>query len=134
MDAHGGWLATAEDLVRFLVHVDGFPEVGNILSPDSLATMFTRTTAHAPDGAQVRYTKGWHIHDAGNRWHDGDLPGTMALLVSTADNRCWAVLLNARDFPNGARLDEMRGELNALMWQLGNLTADWPILSAFRDQ
>lgn len=134
MDAHGGWLATAEDLVRFLVHVDGFPEVGNILSPDSLATMFTRTTAHAPDGTQVRYAKGWHINDEGNRWHDGDLPGTMTLLVSTADNRCWAVLLNARDFPNRARLEEMRGELDALMWQLGNLTADWPILSAFRDR
>ncbi|MFD3437031.1 hypothetical protein ACFWU3_05940 [Streptomyces sp. NPDC058685] len=55
-------------------------------------------------------------------------------MVTTVDNRCWAVLLNARDCPNPARLDEMRGVLDALMWQLGNLTTDWPILSAFRDE
>ncbi|MFE7563470.1 serine hydrolase [Kitasatospora sp. NPDC057500] len=129
MDAHGGWLATAEALVRFLVHVDGFPEVGNILSPGSLATMYTRTTAHDPTGTPVTYAKGWQISDGGSRWHDGDLPGSMALMVGTVDDRCWAVLVNARDF---SRLPEMHGELDDLMWRLGSVITDWPVLSTFR--
>ena len=32
MDAHGGWIATARDLVRLLTAVDGFPSRPDILS------------------------------------------------------------------------------------------------------
>src|SRR5512133_926131 len=45
MDAHGGWIASPTDLMRFLVRVDGFPSKPDILTPGSIATMSTPTTA-----------------------------------------------------------------------------------------
>jgi len=41
MDAHGGWIATARDLVRLLNGVDGFPTRPDILSPATIQTMTT---------------------------------------------------------------------------------------------
>ncbi|HLM61275.1 MAG TPA: serine hydrolase domain-containing protein, partial [Pyrinomonadaceae bacterium] len=41
MDAHGGWIATARDLVRFLTAVDGFPTRPDILTPSTIQTMTT---------------------------------------------------------------------------------------------
>jgi CubicO group peptidase (beta-lactamase class C family) len=41
MDAHGGWIATARDLVRLFAAFDGFPSRPDILSPATLQTMTT---------------------------------------------------------------------------------------------
>src|SRR5580692_11463124 len=41
MDSHGGWLATARDLVLFLNHVDGFTSTPNILKPETVKMMTT---------------------------------------------------------------------------------------------
>ncbi|HSX80035.1 MAG TPA: serine hydrolase domain-containing protein, partial [Candidatus Saccharimonadia bacterium] len=41
MDAHGGWLASAVDLVRFAAAFD-VPATCHILRPESIATMFAR--------------------------------------------------------------------------------------------
>jgi hypothetical protein len=49
MDAHGGWIASAIDLVRFAVHVDDFPQPPDILNATSMQTMITPTTV--PDSA-----------------------------------------------------------------------------------
>ena len=90
MDSHGGWLATAEDLVRFALHVDGFPEVPDILGADSLHVMTT------PSAANRRYAKGWRVDGRGNWWHTGRLPGTWAIVMRTAGGMCWAALTNSR--------------------------------------
>ena len=52
MDSHGGWLATPTDLVRFLVHVDGFPTEPDLLKPETIKTMTTASAASssAPAG------------------------------------------------------------------------------------
>ena len=41
MDSHGGWIASASDLVRFTTHVDGFTTTPNILRPETIAVMTT---------------------------------------------------------------------------------------------
>ncbi|MFD6442359.1 serine hydrolase domain-containing protein, partial [Peribacillus sp. NPDC060186] len=53
MDAHGGWIASATDLVRFLVRVDRFTSKPDILNRNSLATMYTTTTAPDRNGNPV---------------------------------------------------------------------------------
>jgi CubicO group peptidase (beta-lactamase class C family) len=67
MDSHGGWLATATDMARFLVHVDGFPGKPEILQPATLEVMTT------PSEGNPRYACGWSVNRNNNWWHNGSL-------------------------------------------------------------
>jgi CubicO group peptidase (beta-lactamase class C family) len=128
MDSHGGWIASARDIVRFLVSVDGFATRPDILSSSSIGVMSTPTTAPRPNGQPAGYAKGWATNAVRNRWHDGDLPGTAALLVRSHDQYCWAILLNSR---RDAQLDAMRGDLDQLMWTILARITDWPAFDLF---
>ncbi|WP_139488400.1 serine hydrolase [Brevibacillus dissolubilis] len=123
MDAHGGWIASAKDLVKFALRVDGFATVPDILRPATLGTMITPTTAPRPDMTPANYAKGWAINALGNYWHLGDLPGTASILVRTNNQYVWAILANSR---NDAQLDQMRADIDALMWTIINRITDWP--------
>lgn len=114
MDSHGGWIATASDLVNFAVHVDGFPDCANLLKPESIRVMTTGTSANPG------YAKGWAINSAGNWWHSGSLPGTSTILVRTAHDFCWAALTNTRrEHPDiGLALDNM-------MWKFVRSVRAW---------
>jgi CubicO group peptidase (beta-lactamase class C family) len=128
MDAHGGWIASPTDLMRFLVRVDGFPSKPDILTPGSIATMSTPTMALTTDGTPTGYAKGWATNTAGNRWHVGDIPGSASILVRTASQFGWAVLCNSRD---DAWLDQMRIDLDNLMWTVTRRISNWPQLDLF---
>jgi len=103
MDAHGGWLATAPDLVKFAMALDD-PEKCPILSAKSIAAMFARP--EGPPGLDdqgrpldVWYGCGWSVRTAGKRgvntWHNGRLSGTSTILVRRHDGFDWAVLFNS---------------------------------------
>ena len=111
MDAHGGWLATATELVQFAVHVDDFATVPDILDPDTIATMTT------PSAAEPTYAKGWAVNELNNWWHIGSLDGTSTILVRTSGGFCWAALANG----NGIDLDSM-------VWQMVDAVGEgnWP--------
>lgn len=112
MDAHGGWLATPEDLVRFALRVDGFDTVPDILGGNTLRTMATASAANPG------YASGWNVNGAGNRWHMGSLPGTTALLVCTASGLCWATLANTRAAGIDLALDDM-------VWEMARAVPAW---------
>jgi hypothetical protein len=63
------------------------------------------------------------VNSAPNRWHGGSLPGSVSLLVTTADGMSWAALGNSRapdDDAMGKALDDM-------MWRIVNgVGAGWP--------
>jgi len=88
MDALGGWLATATDLARFLVHVDKFPSKPDILKPATIELMMT-ASAVAPGQA-----RGWSVNKSGTWRHSGGLSGTTALIVRTSNQFCWAAVAN----------------------------------------
>ena len=102
MDSHGGWIASAVDLVRFASRID------SLLTPASLKTMTTPTTVRKLEGEDANYGKGWVIADyrigpqhgpfsVQHNWaHDGSLPGTTSLLVRSSNGFCWAALINTR--------------------------------------
>jgi CubicO group peptidase (beta-lactamase class C family) len=102
MDAHGGWIATAGDLVRFA------SQLPKLLGPESIQKM---TTA----GVNAGYARGWAVNKIPNWWHGGSLPGTATIMVHTAKGMCWAGLLNAR---TGGNLDQ-------LMWRIGRAVKGW---------
>jgi hypothetical protein len=114
MDSHGGWLASASDLVRFASHVDGFSPERDILKPETIRVMTTPTVANSG------YAKGWAVNSQPNWWHNGSLPGTATIMVRTASGLCWAALTNTR-----REKSAMEGDLDALVWQMVGKVPEW---------
>jgi len=110
MDAHGGWIATPGDLVRFAMHVDGFKTTPSLLAADSIKNMTTASTANP------HYACGWNVNAVPNWWHTGSLPGTQTILVRTASGLCWAACANTR--AQGLNLDEF-------MWKMVKAVPAW---------
>ncbi|RYZ62394.1 MAG: class A beta-lactamase-related serine hydrolase [Chitinophagaceae bacterium] len=120
MDAHGGWLASATDLARLAVRVDGFTGKADILKP---ATITTMTTPSNNSG----YAGGWLVNSANNWWHTGGIPGTAALIVRTASGYTWTVLCNSRSY--NANFDTA---LDNLLWPVVNNPATpWQNIDQF---
>jgi CubicO group peptidase (beta-lactamase class C family) len=88
MNAHGGWIASAEDLTKLMAGIDGKGK--DILKPAYVSLM--------KQGGAVNdsYAKGWSVNDAGNAWHTGSLDGSASFVGQTSDGYTWAVLLNSR--------------------------------------
>jgi CubicO group peptidase (beta-lactamase class C family) len=129
MDSHGGWLASAIDLVRFAVHVDGFATKPDILSSNSINTMTTPTTARIIGGKAPGYAKGWEVYidsDENNKFHNGSLPGTISLLVISSNGLCWAAIANTWQ-----RNSNMGSDLDQNMWQIINTVTQWPAHDLF---
>jgi CubicO group peptidase (beta-lactamase class C family) len=112
MDAHGGWLASPADLVKFLVRCDGADQPSDLLKKPSFKTMMT------PTKANPGYASGWAVNAAPNRWHSGSLPGTSTIAVQTARGLCWAGFANSRSKDLGNALDR-------LMWDLAKSVPAW---------
>ncbi|MFN3652448.1 MAG: serine hydrolase domain-containing protein [Armatimonadota bacterium] len=109
MDSHGGWIASAVDLVRFMEGVDG-RRPSRVLSSTTIREMYARPAApvwRKEDGSptDTYYGCGWSVRPVGldgeksgraNYWHMGSLPGTNTLLVRRWDGLTWAALFNLR--------------------------------------
>jgi len=137
MDAHGGWLASAPDLVRFAAAFD-VPAACKILRPASIAIMFARPEGEAGYEAggkprAVYYGCGWRVRTVGrerpfNTWHTGHLDGTSGLLVRRFDGKNWAVLFNSRTAPDGQRLS---AKIDPLLHQAAGQVRSWPDADQF---
>lgn len=112
MDAHGGWIATPGDLVRFALRVGGSTTVPNLLKAETIKTMLTASAAN--EG----YACGWCINRVPNYWHSGSLPGTTTIMVRTASGLCWAGFANARKDDSCLGIDKM-------MWQMAAAVPAW---------
>ena len=119
MDSHGGWIATATDLVKFLVHMNYNPHKPELLEPSTLKVLYT------PSLQGSGYAKGWAVNSANNHWHNGSLPGEQALAVNTSSGFSWAVLVNTRTDGN------FSGDLDGLMWQIKESIKSWSDVDLF---
>ena len=105
MDAHGGWIGSASDLVRLAMSLDP-QSCCPLLTAEGLKTMWARPSGaagHESDGKpkEVHYGLGWFVRtlppgDKINVWHTGSLDGTSTMFVRRHDGFCWAVLFNSR--------------------------------------
>jgi len=114
MDSHGGWLARPADIVKFMMHVDGFARPPNILKAQTIQSMTTGSAAN-PD-----YAKGWAVNKSGNWWHSGSLPGTTTVAVRTHSGFCWAAFTNT-----SRRNSQIDGDLDALNWDMVGKVEHW---------
>lgn len=75
MDAHGGWIASATDLAKFLMHINRHPKVKDIISEQQMQNSYF---------SQEKWS------------HSGSLPGTTTLLTRQNDHWGYAVTTNTR--------------------------------------
>jgi N-acyl-D-amino-acid deacylase len=132
MDAHGGWIASAEDLVRFASAFDD-PATCKVLGAKSIRTMFAPPAGllgHQKNGKpkEVYYACGWEVrqvedHGKANTWHAGLLDGTSTILVRRWDGLTWAVLFNASKAARGGR---PAGLIDGLVHEAADAVQHWP--------
>ena len=96
LGAAGGWVASPTALLRFVLCIDGNPEVPDVLLPESVAKMARCDSIFDP--------LGWRMADE-RRWlRTGTLVGTSAAVVRDANGWAWAFIANTSstkgaDFP-----------------------------------
>lgn len=130
-EAHGGWVASAVDLVRFGAAFDR-QRPRPLLSAAGLAALIARPAGRAGhDGAgkplAAYYGGGWMVRPVGkggaNLWHTGLIVGTSALLVRRWDGLTWAVLFNTDRNPDG---EVLSGLIDPLVHQAADQVRSWP--------
>lgn len=123
MDAHGGWIASATDLARFMVKYDGLPSKSDLLSASSIITMTSTNTASASSG----YACGWQVNAAKNWWHLGSLPGTFSEIIRTPGGFNWVVLCNTRTTSSS-----FSSSFDNLLWPIiNNTSTPWQDIDQF---
>ncbi|MEM6785870.1 MAG: serine hydrolase domain-containing protein, partial [Bacteroidota bacterium] len=128
MDAHGGWVASAPDLLRFTTALDGIANRPDVLASDTRATMVARPDLATWNGSSSWYGLGWSSNANGHWWHLGSLPGAESLLVRSSYNGLhWAVLINTRTNESGTYM----AELDQAMWNLALGITSWPTHDLF---
>ena len=107
MDSTAGWIASSTQLVQFLDHVAGAPNIPALLKAEAIREMTTPAAAY-PEG-DARYARGWMVSNngTGRWWHSGSLPGSTGLMVRDPDGSCSAAVCNTRTQPHA----EMDGAL-----------------------
>jgi CubicO group peptidase (beta-lactamase class C family) len=84
----GAWLATAPDLMRLLLAVDGFDTRPDILSSESIHFMTDNENGFAPVGWKATVLDGtW--------WRTGSFPGSAGMMKRQSDGISWVVLFNS---------------------------------------
>ncbi|HEX4021367.1 MAG TPA: serine hydrolase domain-containing protein [Acidobacteriaceae bacterium] len=121
MDSDAGWIASSTQLVQFLNHVAGAPDIPALLKPATIRTMTTPVAVY-PAGP-ARYARGWMVSGNGNWWHSGSLPGSTTIMVRTANGLCWAALCNTRTEPHS----EMDSALDRTMWDMVGSVPGWNV-------
>lgn len=130
LDAHGGWIASAEDMVRFARIMDHPGEEGR-LTKASVAAIYARPNEiplkkdEKPPASW--YGLGFQVRDVSkgkfNAWHTGLLPGTSSLLVRRHDGLIWCVLFNSHgeSFNKAAA-----GLIDPLLHKAAAEVKEWP--------
>jgi N-acyl-D-amino-acid deacylase len=124
MDAHGGWIASAIDLVRFAREFDS-PKTSRLLSEKSITATFARPNAKK---TPAYYALGWSVRPVGkngkaNTWHSGGFAGSSTLLVRRHDGLGWAVLFNMAATADGKALASV---IDPLVHHAADAVKTWP--------
>jgi N-acyl-D-amino-acid deacylase len=126
LDSHGGWIASAADLVRFAAALDG-QRSPRILKPESIekTESLSDPPVYAGKGKGSYYGFGWVIvsRPKGKYWfHDGLLAGTRTLLIRYRHGVVMAVLFNGQTAEKG----DFYGEFRQTLVKAADEVEKWP--------
>jgi CubicO group peptidase (beta-lactamase class C family) len=111
----GAWLATAPDLIRLMLAVDGFKTRQDILTNQSIEFMTDNDNGYAPIGWKTTVYNGtW--------WRTGSFPGSAGMMKRQSDGIGWVVLFNSSAW-NGP---EIYSYINNMMYRVLSQVKHWP--------
>ncbi len=123
LSAAGGWVASAPELMKFMVAVDGFPGKPDIISDKSIQLM---TKANG----RTRKLIGWRGTDGyGTWWRTGTLAGTSALIMRYKNGINWIVLMNT----STQRKSKIHNEISKTMFKAVRSVNEWPSYDHFNN-
>jgi CubicO group peptidase (beta-lactamase class C family) len=138
MAAHGAWVSSPVDLLRFQATLDGRSGGTPLLNATSISEMTSnpsvlwseinkanKLVTYTPSG--YWYGMGWEVNSAGNWWHFGSLPGTVTEQVHASNGFGWAALFNSR--PNNS--DQFSTDLDNALWTAFNGTSTFVTTDLF---
>lgn len=116
----GAWVATAPDLMRLLLAVDGFKSRPDILNDESIRFMTDNNNGYAPVGWKATVMDGtW--------WRTGSFPGSAGMMKRQSDGISWVVLFNSSAW-NGP---EIYSYINNMMSRAISKIDPWPDFDLF---
>ena len=121
MDAANGWVASATDMARFLVHVDGMSNL-TILSPNAMTAMTTGSYANP------KYGCGWELNQF-NIFHHGNWPGTGSSQAITTQNGNFNYVILAN---TGSNDPNFSSNMDNIFWTAVNNIQTWPGYDLFQ--
>ena len=121
MDAANGWVASATDLARFLVHFDGQSSL-TLISGNAFQAMITGSFANPG------YACGWEVNQY-NIFHHGNWPGTGATQgITTQDgNFNYVILANT-----GSNDPNFSANMDNIFWNAVSNMQAWPGYDLFQ--
>ena len=122
LGAAGSWLATAPDLMRLLLAVDGLSYNEDLLSEQSIRFMTDINNNLAPIGWKTAYMDGTWIRT-------GSFAGTAGMMKRQPDGISWVVLLNSSAW-NGP---EIHSYINRMMSKMLSQIGEWPEQDLFEN-
>lgn len=132
--AHGGWVASAVDLVRFASSFDD-PATCPILSSTSVNRLFAQHAyRNVAPGSSSHYGCGWYVRRGGStpgQSHGGTIEGTKTELCrwqdpASGDSFCAALLFNKYD-------DSLGWDLLSLLRTTAASVTSWPSTGFWED-
>jgi len=138
MDANGGWIASAVDLLRFATALDD-PKKSPVLKEASILSMLAPPpgpVGHGPGGQpkEAYYACGWDVRPLARqpgrytKWHSGGLAGSSTLLVCRDDGIDWAVLFNSDSDKQGKAFADL---IDPLLHKPADEIKNWPDIDLF---
>jgi len=116
----GAWLATAPDLMRLVLAIDGFDTRQDILGDQSIRFMTDNNNGFAPIGWKTTILDGtW--------WRTGSFPGTAGMIKRQSNGIAWVVLLNSSAW-NGP---EINSYISNMMSRVISQIRPWPVYDLF---
>ena len=114
LGAAGGWVASATDLLKLALTIDGFDFVPDQLSRLSVDTMVNRKEGFDPLGWRTTIGSSWY--------RSGTLAATSAMIARKPDSLCYVVLLNCSNHKGPRLASEIRSVMDQAVAKVG----EWP--------
>lgn len=116
LGAAGGWVASAPELAKFMVAIDGFESRADILSEKTIKKM-----THSK--GRSRKLIGWRGTDGyGTWWRTGTMSGTSALIMRHKNETNWVMLVNT----STRKSSKIHNDISRTMFKALRSVEEWP--------
>jgi CubicO group peptidase (beta-lactamase class C family) len=116
LGAAGGWVASAPELAKFMVAIDGFESRPDILSENTIKLM-----THGK--YRTKKLLGWRGTDGyGTWWRTGTFAGTSALIMRHKNGINWVMLVNT----STKKHSKIHNDISHTMFRALRTVDEWP--------